>query len=58
MTYENCEHDKVYAHRAILTFPAKNEWICRKCGYKGIETMKTLTDLSEYQRLIEKFKEE
>lgn len=34
---EECEHEKVYAPFVLTSFPAQHPWICKKCGYEGVD---------------------
>ena len=55
-----CNHDKVYNLRSAYTsFPPKRDWICRKCGARGLEPMESLLlPDSEYWQTVQKFREE
>ncbi|MED2846918.1 hypothetical protein [Bacillus toyonensis] len=33
---DQCNHEKVYEDSMIMTYPPKQNWICKKCGAQGI----------------------
>lgn len=54
----SCNHEKVYnTKEQYMTDPPMRDWICRKCGATGCDSIGTVP-VDEYQYLIEKFKGE
>lgn len=48
------EHDKVYSNCLLTSDPPQQNWICRKCGATGIDTV-GFTFNNEYAVILEKF---
>lgn len=58
MTYEQMQehtHDKVYAPFQYPTDPPQQPWICRTCGIEGVDTLQTVFNGGEYDRLKDRF---
>ena len=51
-----CDHDKIYEDKILLSYPAKRNWICKKCGERGQEVIGEYYKESEYNILCEKFR--
>lgn len=56
MTEEQlCEHEKVYANYAFMSYPPQHPWICRKCGIEGVDTIKNFKFFDGYDVLKKYF---
>ncbi|MED0988121.1 hypothetical protein [Bacillus paramycoides] len=33
---DQCDHEKVHEDSMMMSYPPKQNWICKKCGAKGI----------------------
>ncbi|WP_242274799.1 hypothetical protein [Bacillus cereus group sp. BfR-BA-01310] len=33
---DQCNHEKVHEDSMMMSYPPKQNWICKKCGAKGI----------------------
>jgi hypothetical protein len=47
-------HEKVYSNKVLCTYPEQRPWICKVCGYKGVD-MGKYYNLNEYDELVKKF---
>ncbi|MFB5555014.1 hypothetical protein ACE41A_08765 [Bacillus cytotoxicus] len=36
MLRDACKHQKIYQKQTMMSNPPKMNWICKKCGEKGI----------------------
>lgn len=56
-TEKECKaHEKVFSNLVYLSYPAKYPWICRLCGFKGVD-QDEWENINEYEELTEKFKD-
>ncbi|MCK5601368.1 hypothetical protein KAR91_05860 [Candidatus Pacearchaeota archaeon] len=56
-TEKECKaHDKVFSNIILTSNPAQYPWICRLCGFNGVDQGEYL-NTNEYEGLIEKFKD-
>ena len=51
---KQCKHEKVYSNEILCSMPAQYPWICKKCGFKGIDKDEFI-DNHEYKQLKKKF---
>ncbi|SCM94460.1 Uncharacterized protein BWINRASL_02137 [Bacillus mycoides] len=52
-----CEHEKVYENRMVMSYPPKQNWICKKCGAKGITVIGIPVQKQEaYEEIKKRFK--
>ena len=54
-TWEECQHEKVFAPYILTSNPPQYPWICRKCGYRSVDKGNITIDVNEYARLCQKF---
>ena len=54
---QDCNHKKVFANTMIMTYPPQQEWICSKCGEKGIDRIGEINNEPSYSDLVLKFDE-
>lgn len=52
---DNCKHEKVYANYILPSYPVQYPWICRKCGFKGMDRGQVHID--EYSLLLKEFED-
>ncbi len=56
---KECTHiDKVYGNAILCSLPPQRNWICRKCGERGTDTIVTLADYDEYGKIVKQFKDQ
>lgn len=54
---DSCEHEKVYENRMMMSYPPKKNWICKKCGAKGITVIGVPVQKTEtYEEIRKRFK--
>lgn len=51
---KDCAHNnRSYAPYILTSYPPQQKWICRDCGFEGIEIRQPINN--DYQEIIEKF---
>ncbi|MFJ8414074.1 hypothetical protein [Bacillus paramycoides] len=52
-----CNHEKVHEDSMMMSYPPKQNWICKKCGAKGITVIgipnKNKETFEEIKRMFE-----
>lgn len=48
-----CKHDKVYQNEILCSNPPKQNWICKKCGEMGCDTI-GVTIVDDYTKMKNK----
>lgn len=51
---KNMGHDKCHSTITLTSMPPQTEWICRRCGERGVDVGHVDHDPFEYDRLIGK----
>lgn len=50
---EECQHDKVFSNIVLTSNPPQYPWICRKCGFEGVDRGTMYVD--EYSEIKRRF---
>ncbi|WP_170961929.1 hypothetical protein [Bacillus cereus] len=52
-----CNHEKVHDNRIMMSYPPKMNWICKKCGAKGVTVIGIPVQKTEtYEEIRKRFK--
>lgn len=52
---QSCQHERVYADFVLTSYPAQHPWVCRKCGFQGVEMDKLPARTESYHMILKRF---
>jgi len=54
----SCIHEKIYSPVVLTSYTAKCNWVCKKCGERGTDTIGTYIDPNEFNDIVKGFEKE